>query len=186
MKIRNGFVSNSSSSSFICDITGEVESGWDLGLEEAGMYQCENGHTFSEQFLIEEITLEQKRQWLMSSNHGMDYCYKVALRHQKDYDEKYTLERAQELKKEHNRLIGAMSESEVEELYEEAAEEEGRYDIPSILCPICQMKEFTTDHLFKYLRLSRGITKKEIISEVLANFKNFDSFSEFLSGEEES
>jgi len=29
MKIRNGFVSNSSTSSFVCDICGEVYEGWD-------------------------------------------------------------------------------------------------------------------------------------------------------------
>ena len=52
MKIRNGFVSNSSSSSFICDVTGRVESGWDICLEEAEMYQCKNGHTFLEDYVI--------------------------------------------------------------------------------------------------------------------------------------
>lgn len=52
MKIRNGFVSNSSSSSFICDVTGRVESGWDITLEEAEMYQCKNGHTFLEDCVI--------------------------------------------------------------------------------------------------------------------------------------
>ena len=46
MKIRLGFVSNSSSSSFVCDVCGREDSGYDLGLEEAGMKECENGHTF--------------------------------------------------------------------------------------------------------------------------------------------
>lgn len=45
MKTRSGFVSNSSSSSFVCDITGRSESGWDMCLSEADMYECENGHT---------------------------------------------------------------------------------------------------------------------------------------------
>lgn len=30
VKFRNGFVSNSSSSSFICEICGEEESGYDI------------------------------------------------------------------------------------------------------------------------------------------------------------
>jgi len=46
MKIRKGFVSNSSSSSFVCDITGGTESGWDMGLSDVEMCECENGHVF--------------------------------------------------------------------------------------------------------------------------------------------
>ena len=46
MKIRQGFVSNSSSTSFLCEVCGEVESGMDMSLDDAGMYECTNGHTF--------------------------------------------------------------------------------------------------------------------------------------------
>jgi len=46
MKVRRGFISNSSSSSFICDFCSQDVSGWDMNLEEAGMYQCKHGHTF--------------------------------------------------------------------------------------------------------------------------------------------
>ena len=45
MKIRTGFVSNSSSSSFICNVCGETSSGWDMCLSEAEMFECVNGHT---------------------------------------------------------------------------------------------------------------------------------------------
>ena len=43
MKIRNGFVSNSSSSSFTCAICGCTESGMDLGLDDFGMCETWNG-----------------------------------------------------------------------------------------------------------------------------------------------
>lgn len=48
MKIRSGFVSNSSSSSFICDVCGENQSGYDMCISDAEMWQCVNGHTFCE------------------------------------------------------------------------------------------------------------------------------------------
>lgn len=48
MKYRKDFVTNSSSSSYVCDICGYDESGYDMGLSEAGMIQCVNGHTFCE------------------------------------------------------------------------------------------------------------------------------------------
>lgn len=45
MKVRKGFVSNSSSSSFICDLSGEAHEMYD-GLQEYEAVSCENGHTF--------------------------------------------------------------------------------------------------------------------------------------------
>ena len=64
MKYRKSFVTNSSSSSFVCDICGRVEIGYELSISDAEMYQCVNGHTFcwdealevSKEDLIEMIT----------------------------------------------------------------------------------------------------------------------------------
>ena len=55
MKIRKGFVSNSSSSSFVCEICGQAESGYDMGLEEAGMVRCINDHIFCTEEAIGDI-----------------------------------------------------------------------------------------------------------------------------------
>ena len=52
MKLRTGFVSNSSSSSFVCDITGATESGYDASARDCGFAQCSNGHTFVEGLLL--------------------------------------------------------------------------------------------------------------------------------------
>ena len=46
MKFRSTFVTNSSSSSYVCEICGRTESGWDLGLSECEMMECINGHVF--------------------------------------------------------------------------------------------------------------------------------------------
>lgn len=48
MKYRKDFVTNSSSSSYVCECCGATESGWDMGLSEAGMVNCCNGHTICE------------------------------------------------------------------------------------------------------------------------------------------
>lgn len=45
MKIRSGFVSNSSTSSFICEVSGRIEAGQDLCLSDAEMFECTKGHT---------------------------------------------------------------------------------------------------------------------------------------------
>lgn len=46
MKIRKGFVSNSSSNSFTCNVCGHTETDYDLSLNEAEMYECGNRHIF--------------------------------------------------------------------------------------------------------------------------------------------
>jgi len=44
MKRRKGFVSNSSTSSFVCCVCGSIESGMDLCMSDVDMFQCEAGH----------------------------------------------------------------------------------------------------------------------------------------------
>lgn len=58
MKIRSGFVSNSSSSSFICEVCGETSSGWDLSYSEAEMCCCKNGHEMCEHHVLGENTID--------------------------------------------------------------------------------------------------------------------------------
>ena len=52
MKTRLYFVSNSSSSSFVCEICNHSEVGYD-GPQSVGMVCCENDHTFCEEHLME-------------------------------------------------------------------------------------------------------------------------------------
>lgn len=44
MKVRNGFVSNSSSSSFVCDVCGTSYSGYDGMYEDTNCCTCCKGH----------------------------------------------------------------------------------------------------------------------------------------------
>jgi len=55
MKIRTGFVSNSSSSSFTCEFCGRADSGWDMTASEADMCECENGHLLCQSHIVSEV-----------------------------------------------------------------------------------------------------------------------------------
>jgi len=61
MKVRRGFVSNSSSSSFTCQVCGEVNSGWDADIEDMGMVQCINGHTMCTGHVLDK---DDFKEWL--------------------------------------------------------------------------------------------------------------------------
>jgi hypothetical protein len=52
MKVRQSFVANSSSSSFICDLCGETFTGWDASPSQFDHYQCEHGHIFCDEGLV--------------------------------------------------------------------------------------------------------------------------------------
>ena len=57
MKIRNGFVSNSSSSSFVCAVCGREESGMDMSLTDCEMSECVNGHIICNDELLEDVKI---------------------------------------------------------------------------------------------------------------------------------
>ena len=69
MKIRTKFVSNSSSSSFFCDLCGEDYSGMDACLEEAEMFECEHSHTICIKHSVNNLEDTDYNNYEVSSNH---------------------------------------------------------------------------------------------------------------------
>lgn len=91
-KIRLDFVTNSSSSSFVCDVCGRQESGWDMCLSEADMYECENGHTICEDEMINDLTIEDYKDYLISQNYNVENIDEDDLEGEAmDYDFRYSL-----------------------------------------------------------------------------------------------
>lgn len=141
MKIRNDFVTNSSSSSFICDICGNVESGWDMSLSEADMVQCVNGHTIcrdemltaSRETMINLIKEDAQRSW-------SDFC---------DITDEELNEKTNE---------------ELEEMM--LNREDGYYDIPEECCSICQFIEYSNADLAKYLEKEYKVSREEVFEKV--------------------
>jgi hypothetical protein len=164
MKIRAGFVSNSSSSSFTCDICGEDVSGWDLSISDSGMCQCQNGHTFCEGHQrggVEELTTDQKREILVAKAQNAKL---------NDY---WTAEK----RDEEVQQMKDLDEDEVEENYEDFKSDAG---VDPRYCPICQFEKPYVPDLFKYLVKRNTEPANVILEEVKNKFKTYDGFLDYI------
>lgn len=126
MKVRKGFVSNSSSSSFICDICGEGRD-----LEYYQIVECERSHVFEESCIYNYLSDDQKRE--------------IGVELNLSWPEGQLTEKIQE-----------------------------KYDneLPSSMCPCCQLEIVTRDNINMYML---GILSKngtEVYNEIKARFNN--------------
>jgi hypothetical protein len=169
MKIRKGFVSNSSSSSYICDICGEQAVGYDISLSDYEMYQCVNGHIFCEshmkaipvEYLLIKASLEENvTKWTEYYNQNNSQNYKH-----------YMDDAIQELND-----FNQLSEVEADDLddYGDLLSEL-RYEYPAEFCPICRFDYLSKDDLYKYINID------DIKKEIVEKFDNYEDFKSHLN-----
>ena len=160
MKIRKGFVSNSSSSSFVCDICRSDYSGFDASLSDAGMSECVNGHTICDKHLVEDAEKYDD----MSFADKKKYCL--------------TLDTYYE-----DKIIEIEDEDELDEFYEENLEYEARYNIPSNTCPCCELISPTSDQVLKYMLFEKNKSREDVEDEMRTRFSNYDEMLKKINGE---
>ena len=90
MKFRKDFVTNSSSSSYVCEICGRTESGWDMGLSEAEMMECVNGHTFCCDEALERPSKKELIKMILENEWNKN-AWDYELRESRDYTEEELL-----------------------------------------------------------------------------------------------
>lgn len=150
MKIRLGFVSNSSSSSYTCSVCGSTESGMDMNLRDAEMVECVNGHDVCVNHLSQaDLPIEAKRKALMTDQY---------------------------LSVESRNEIRLMSDEEVEERFED----EGIYHYPEEYCPICQFKAIEKGDILAYLMKEYNLTDDAILETLKTKFKTYGEFLDSL------
>ena len=120
---RTGFVSNSSSSSFICAICGGEEAGFEVCPSDFNMVRCENEHIFHE------------------------FCLSPEVRKQID---------------------------------EMKDKDEWNGEVPSALCPVCNLQAFDQEEVLSYIFKSRGVNYNTAKDEIKEKFKTYDDFKRWL------
>lgn len=146
MKFRRDFVTNSSSSSYICEICGRNESGWDLCLSDCEMMECVNGHVFC---CEEALKIPDKKELLkiiMENGLNRGWDSKIG-----DYVY-YTEEQLEKL--------------DDEILFYDFCSEDGHYSVPEEVCPICQFIEYSKNDLSAYLLKEYKIPRETVFAEV--------------------
>jgi hypothetical protein len=179
MKIRNGFVSNSSSSSYICEICGRSASGWDLSAGEAEMVTCQEGHlicsshvqhdAFSKEVVIAYINnmlslSDTEKTAIIGYLQAMD-----AETYAKCTDSALFVD-------EGNASIIENMFNGKWELYKTDIEE----CFPSEFCPICKLEVVLVDDALRYLCAANNVAKKDVDAEIRTKFTSCAEMRQWL------
>jgi hypothetical protein len=160
MKVRSGFVSNSSSSSFICNVCGIMESGMDASAKDFDMSNCQNGHTFcNNHFVGKELSWEDKKSLLLNDiSNKILSSYYTPERKQIDID-----------------LICHLDEDGINVYFEEHF-----YECDPSRCPICTFQKIDCSDGFMFLKKKFSLTDEEVLQIIKSQFINYTEFKEFL------
>lgn len=152
MKIRTGFVSNSSSSSFICQKCGaEI-----YVAEDDDVPSCPNGHVICRGHIKENI--QEMRTFVMNHEAATQEDLNIASHAN---DEEFLLYFSDEC------LLN--TDYYKEEVY-----------ISEKDCPICQFEIMEDFLLLKYILKKTGINIDDIKASVKEEFKDYKSYVEFV------
>jgi hypothetical protein len=170
MKIRNGFVSNSSSSSFICEVCGQVECGYDISLSDCQMYECVHGHIFCE-YHVEDF---DKKEFCLEliKNEIIKY---------QEYQKKYG-GYEKDIETAEKALDDLMNENNDYDDYDEIMNDyDYRYSFPEKYCPICSLSDIRAEDALNYLLKITNRTKDEIDAEIREKYNSLQDFNENLN-----
>ena len=168
MKYRKSFVTNSSSSSFVCDVCGSVETGYDASLSDFDMSRCTNGHEFCN-YHAEGLEGDKKQALLELLDATIEY------RTRSSY---YTEEEVEEVREDKRKLEdGKLDEDEIDDMIKDY----GDGEVSPAECPICTMSTIKDDELVQFLLKTLNTTKESARSDIKNAFKSYSEFKTFLS-----
>lgn len=170
MKIRKGYVSNSSSSSFTCDLCGTTQSGYDMGVYEAGMMYCENGHCFCERHALDENEFTVKNIKRYFEENSNDWYVKKIYE-----DEKSFIDELNECENLNFDVRDFKSYNENVEYYLNDAYSEGHN---KCVCPICSFEVLSHHDGFLFLKRKFNLTNEEILSMIREEFGSYEKMKE--------
>jgi hypothetical protein len=169
-KYKLDFVTNSSSTSYICEISGERESGMDADAEDLGFYLCSNGHEYLEKYRLDhkkffpkEKAIEFLEEIIKESK-----CTDKTGRY-KEYLEKLKIDN--EFADE---IIGDLTE---ERSFGRCSDGDGS----TILCPICQMEYIRDKDMLKFFLKLNG-KREDVVKLMKKQYSTYEDMRRDLDG----
>lgn len=166
MKIRYGFVSNSSSSSFTCDVCKDTAVDYD-GECEIEYLTCKEGHQICKKHIKSSLLKKSTAQ-----------MHQVLLDDVDNWDHVGADERESE-----RDSIRGMDAQEVEDFYNDLTCGE---ELDETTCPLCSFKILSDEDLLDYLLMLTGSTKKSMIDQALKSYPNYDAFWDAIKAHKKS
>jgi hypothetical protein len=174
MKIRNGFVSNSSSSSFTCDVCGRTKSGWDMIVEDGDFFACENDHIICNEHALYPLTPTYGPDSIRNfKDEKLIEAFK-SFRF-KDFETHF-----QYFEDKINKLYHALATMSKHDAAEKIREEFIIDEYPATYCPVCMNMEIQDKDLLKYLLKKNGLKKFSIVLEIRNQFKKYKDLKDYL------
>lgn len=167
VKIRSGFVSNSSSSSFVCDVCGAAESGMDAPAYDLGYVECPScGHTICMSCLLKEV-----------DKHVIDeeYAHAIELIKSCKKDCNQFKEKVENLKE-----FIDNDYKDIELLLDTFHCIDCDINIVRAICPICNMAVVIDSDLLKYIFKNYNLDKDDVVNNI-KKFKTYDDFLKSLN-----
>jgi len=188
MKIRTGFVSNSSTSSYICGVCGSVDAASDcVAMSDLGFEICQHGHEFETEcssLKIEDHYPEVRDYIIKYYQEHIEFCKRQI--EEKDF--KYTSQEKYEediQRTEANvqflHVMDFKKEDDIEGLMELYDDSDYCYEVPEFLCPVCQLEGLNSEYTYNYLRKRDLIVESELFEEIKRRFTNFKEFQKYLN-----
>lgn len=135
-------MTNSSSSSFVCDICGRTETTWE-GLGEVDMVECVNGHIICSDETLELPSKQELIEIIIKNNWNIDeYNYNLIITREE------------------------LEGMDIDYLFDTFCSEGGHYEVPEFVCPICQFIEYSEYDLSKYLEKEYGVSRDEVFEKI--------------------
>lgn len=150
MKIRMGFVSNSSSSSFTCSVCSETFVGWDSSPRDFDHYECVYGHIFCGDQLVNK-----------------EKFYEACDRFEENWSENY-----EDLPKDWY--------EDKDRIEKYGLSDDDRYEVPTQFCPICTMNFICNNDCISYLYKKYQTDNKKLAKEIKDKFVTYKDFVKYL------